>query len=89
MWRKGKEDNLRALLSSLDAVLWKELEWKTINLSEILTPSQVKVKYLRAIGKVHPDKLGSNLSVENQLIANSVFSTLNKAWDSFKIQNGM
>ena len=76
-------------MSSLDAVLWKELGWKSINLSEILTSSQVKVKYLKAIGKVHPDKLGSGISVENQLIANSVFSTLNKAWDSFKSQNGM
>ncbi|KAJ3041748.1 hypothetical protein HDV00_008836, partial [Rhizophlyctis rosea] len=88
-WRRGKEDNLRALLSSLDLVLWRELEWKTINLSELITPSQVKVRYMRAVGKVHPDKLSQDSSIEHRLIANGVFSTLNKAWDSFKVQNGM
>ena len=76
-------------MSSLDQVLWKELDWKPINLSEIITAAQVKIKYLRAIGRVHPDKLGSKISIENQLIANSVFSILNKAWDIFKGQNGM
>ncbi len=42
---------------------------------------------MKAIGKVHPDKLGTDISVENKLIANAVFSTLNKAWDTFKAQN--
>ncbi|KAJ3037744.1 hypothetical protein HK097_003423, partial [Rhizophlyctis rosea] len=88
-WRRGKEDNLRALLSSLDLVLWKELEWKTINLSELITPQQVKIRYMKAVGKVHPDKLSQEASVEHKLIANGVFSTLNKGWDSFKVQNGM
>ena len=88
-WRKGKEDNLRALLSSLDSVLWPSLEWKSINLSELITPPQVKVKYMKAVAKVHPDKITSDTSVENKLIANGVFSTLNKAWDTFKAQNGL
>jgi hypothetical protein len=68
-------------------VLWAELDWKAINLSELITISQVKMKYMKAIGKVHPDKLGTDISVENKLIANAVFSTLNKAWDTFKAQN--
>ncbi|KAI8927863.1 hypothetical protein BC831DRAFT_450745 [Entophlyctis helioformis] len=88
-WRRGKEDNLRALISSLDTVLWPELGWKTINLSELITPAQVKVRYMRAVGKVHPDKLTQETSVEHRLIANGVFATLNKAWDSFKAQNGL
>ncbi|KAI8807537.1 hypothetical protein BJ742DRAFT_811963 [Cladochytrium replicatum] len=87
-WKSGKEENLRALLSSLHTVVWPELEWKTINLSEILQPQQVKVKYMRAVAKLHPDKL-SNITVEQKLIANSVFAVLNKAWDAFKVQNGM
>ncbi|KAJ3057598.1 hypothetical protein HK102_011028, partial [Quaeritorhiza haematococci] len=41
-WRAGKEANLRALLSSLDTVLWPELGWKSIQLSELITPQQVK-----------------------------------------------
>ncbi|TPX59565.1 hypothetical protein SpCBS45565_g07712 [Spizellomyces sp. 'palustris'] len=88
-WRRGKEDNLRALLSSLDLVLWPELQWKTINLSELITPQQVKVKYMRAVGRVHPDKLNQDSSVEHRLVANAVFSTLNKGWDAFKAQNGI
>jgi hypothetical protein len=80
---------LRALLSSLDAVLWTELEWKSIQLSELITPSQVKIKYMKAVAKVHPDKLMQETGVEHKLIANGVFSTLNKAWDVFKQQNGM
>ncbi|KAI8808275.1 hypothetical protein BJ742DRAFT_853643 [Cladochytrium replicatum] len=87
-WKSGKEENLRALLSSLHTVVWPELEWKTINLSEILQPQQVKVKYMRAVAKLHPDKL-SNVTIEQKLIANAVFAVLNKAWDAFKAQNGM
>lgn len=29
------------------------------------------------------------LTAEQTLIANDVFSTLNEAWDAFKLQNGM
>ncbi|KAJ3059950.1 hypothetical protein HDU99_006121 [Rhizoclosmatium hyalinum] len=88
-WKRGKETNLRALLSSLDSVLWKELGWTTINLSELITPQQVKVRYMKAVAKVHPDKLKQGTTVEQKLIANEVFGTLNKAWDAFKAQSGM
>ncbi|KAJ3378718.1 hypothetical protein HDU84_007339 [Entophlyctis sp. JEL0112] len=83
-WKRGKEQNLRALLSSLDMVLWPELEWKTIGLSELITEAQVKVKYMKAVSKVHPDKLKQGTSVEHRLTANEVFGTLNRAWDAFK-----
>ncbi|KAJ3163591.1 hypothetical protein HDU86_000174 [Geranomyces michiganensis] len=88
-WRRGKEDNLRALLSSLDTVLWAELQWKPINLSELITPQQVKIRYMKAVGRVHPDKLQQSATVEHRLIANGVFGTLNKGWDAFKAQNGL
>jgi len=29
-WRSRKDGNIRALLSSLDSILWPELEWTTI-----------------------------------------------------------
>jgi tetratricopeptide (TPR) repeat protein len=56
-WRAGKETNLRALIGSLDNVLWEELGWKKVGMHELLTESQLKVKYVRAISKVHPDKV--------------------------------
>ena len=56
-WRAGKETNLRALLASLDTVLWNELGWKTVGMAELVMPAQVKARYTRAIAKVHPDKV--------------------------------
>lgn len=56
-WRGGKEGNLRALIASLENVLWPELGWTKVGMHELVTPAQVKVKYMRAIGRVHPDKV--------------------------------
>lgn len=56
-WRNGKQDNLRALLGSLDTVLWPEAGWKKINLSELVLPNKVKIQYMKGIAKVHPDKV--------------------------------
>lgn len=56
-WRSGKEGNLRALLSSLDAVLWEGAGWKKVGMAELLVPGKVKVAYMKGIAKVHPDKV--------------------------------
>ena len=61
-WRKGKESNLRALLGSLDTVLWADSGWKKISMSELLNPSKVKLNYMKGIAKVHPDKVRQNHS---------------------------
>lgn len=57
-WKGGKENNLRALIASLDNVLWEELQWKKVGMHELITESQLKIRYVKAIGKVHPDKVG-------------------------------
>lgn len=56
-WRKGKEGNLRALLGSLDTVLWEGSGWKKVGMSELIIPGKVKVAYMKGISKVHPDKV--------------------------------
>ena len=56
-WRTGKEGNLRALLGSLDAVLWEGAGWRKVGMSELLVPGKVKVAYMRGIATVHPDKV--------------------------------
>lgn len=56
-WRNGKQDNLRALLGSLDSVLWADAGWKKIGLSELVLPNKVKIQYMKGISKVHPDKV--------------------------------
>ena len=56
-WRAGKEGNLRALLSSLETVLWAEAGWKKVGMGDVLLPGKVKVVYMKGIAKVHPDKV--------------------------------
>ncbi|KAF8324584.1 uncharacterized protein EI90DRAFT_3129764 [Cantharellus anzutake] len=55
-WKNGKENNLRALIASLDTVLWSELGWQKVGMHELVTPAQVKVRYMKAISRLHPDK---------------------------------
>ncbi|KAI6128761.1 hypothetical protein EDD17DRAFT_1637390 [Pisolithus thermaeus] len=83
-WRQGKETNIRALLTTLDGVLWPELGWKKVGMAEVVGKGQVKVAYMRAIARVHPDKLNTNnTTVEQRMIASGVFGTLNEAWNAF------
>ncbi|KAM0792992.1 hypothetical protein ACM66B_002744 [Microbotryomycetes sp. NB124-2] len=84
-WKGGKESNLRALIASLDSVVWPELGWKTVGMNELLSEGQLKGQYVRAIAKLHPDKLNAtNTTVEQRMIAGQVFGALNDAWNSIK-----
>ncbi|KAK4043457.1 hypothetical protein C8A01DRAFT_12982 [Parachaetomium inaequale] len=56
-WRDGKRDNLRALLGSLDSVLWEGSGWKKVGLHELVVANKVKIVYMKAIAKTHPDKV--------------------------------
>jgi len=60
-WKNGKENNIRALLASLDTVLWDELVKSDRavkpGMHELVTSAQVKIKYMKAVARVHPDKV--------------------------------
>ena len=56
-WKGTKSDNLRALLGSLDKVLWEGAGWKKVNMGDLVMPNKVKIIYMKAIAKVHPDKV--------------------------------
>jgi tetratricopeptide (TPR) repeat protein len=88
-WKGSKVDNLRALLGSLDMVLWPEAGWKKISMADLVLPNKVKIQYMKGIAKVHPDKIPTTATTEQRMIAGAVFSTLNEAWDKFKIENGL
>ncbi|TID30377.1 hypothetical protein CANINC_001079 [Pichia inconspicua] len=88
-WRKGNEDNIRALICSLDTILWPELNWKPIKLTDLVMDNKVKINYMKAVAKTHPDKIASSESTENKMIANGVFITLNEAWEKFKANKGL
>ena len=59
-WRAGKEGNLRALLSTLENVLWEDSGWKKVGMGDVLLPGKVKLVYMKGIAKVHPDKVGGS-----------------------------
>ncbi|KXT09547.1 hypothetical protein AC579_3033 [Pseudocercospora musae] len=88
-WKGGKADNLRALLQSLDAVLWESAGWKKVGMSDLVLPNKVKIIYMKAIAKVHPDKIAQDATTEQRMISAAVFSTLNEAWDKFKKDNNL
>lgn len=56
-WSSGKNTNLRALLGSLEMVLWPELNLKKVSMADLITEKQVKIAYMKVIGKLHPDKV--------------------------------
>ena len=56
-WKKGKEGNLRALLTSLDQILWEGSGWKKVGMHELVVPGKVKIQYMKGIARVHPDKV--------------------------------
>ena len=58
-WKGGKADNLRALLQSMDLVLWEQAGWKKVGMSDLVIPTKVKIIYMKAIAKVHPDKVSA------------------------------
>ncbi|SMN19723.1 similar to Saccharomyces cerevisiae YDR320C SWA2 Auxilin-like protein involved in vesicular transport [Maudiozyma saulgeensis] len=87
-WKDNKPDDIRFLLSNLSAIIsWTD--WKPISTADLVIPKKVKITYLKAIAKLHPDKLSSNLGLENRMIAEDVFSVLSVAWEKFKKENNM
>lgn len=82
----GKKKQLRALLASLDKVLWPGANWKPIGLGDLLDDKKVKIAYHKASRVVHPDKTIS-LGPEERFMAKRIFDSLAQAkseWDSSK-----
>ena len=84
-WKDKKEKNIRGLLASLDRILWPELNYKVVGIAELLDPKKVKLAYMKAISKIHPDKVKSD-TIYHKMIAHEVFIALNAAWEIFKTQ---
>lgn len=83
-WSAGKEGNLRALLSTLQYVLWPECGWQPVSLTDLITAASVKKVYRKATLCIHPDKVqqkGANL--QQKYIAEKVFDLLKEAWNKF------
>ncbi|BFI09979.1 hypothetical protein MPTK1_3g09960 [Marchantia polymorpha subsp. ruderalis] len=83
-WAAGKEGNLRALLSTLQYVLWPECGWQPVSLSDLITAASVKKTYRKATLHVHPDKVQQKgATVQQKYIAEKVFDLLKEASNKF------
>ncbi|KAG1365240.1 auxilin-related protein 2 [Cocos nucifera] len=83
-WAAGKEGNLRALLSTLQYVLWPECGWQPVSLTDLITAAAVKKVYRKATLCIHPDKVqqkGANL--QQKYIAEKVFDLLKSSRNYF------
>nr|XP_058923368.1 cyclin-G-associated kinase isoform X5 [Kogia breviceps] len=83
-WTEGKERNIRALLSTLHTALWDdESRWTPVGMADLVTPTQVKKHYRRAVLVVHPDKARGQ---PYEQYARMIFMELNDAWAEFESQ---
>ncbi|GLJ46023.1 hypothetical protein SUGI_0969570 [Cryptomeria japonica] len=83
-WAAGKEGNLRALLSTLQYVLWPEAGWQPVSLTDVITGASVKKVYRKATLCVHPDKVQQKgATIQQKYIAEKVFDLLKEAWNKF------
>lgn len=83
-WAAGKEGNLRALLSTLQYVLWPEAGWQPVSLTDVITGASVKKVYRKATLCVHPDKVQQKgATIQQKYVAEKVFDLLKEAWNKF------
>ncbi|CAO2836906.1 unnamed protein product [Amaranthus hypochondriacus] len=83
-WAAGKEGNLRALLSTLQYVLWPECGWQPVSLTDLITGAAVKKVYRKATLCIHPDKVQQKgATLQQKYVAEKVFDLLKEAWNKF------
>ncbi|KAL5251139.1 hypothetical protein ACHWQZ_G016755 [Mnemiopsis leidyi] len=81
-WLRGKEGNIRALLSTLGDVLWDgESRWPKPGMHLMIEPNQVKKMYRNASRVVHPDK---QTGTPNEELAKAIQTELNDAYTAFE-----
>ncbi|CAH9114329.1 unnamed protein product [Cuscuta epithymum] len=83
-WAAGKEGNLRALLSTLQYVLWPECGWQPVSLTDLITGASVKKVYRKATLCIHPDKVQQKgATLQQKYVSEKVFDLLKEAWNKF------
>ena len=82
-WVDGKEGNLRALLSTLDQVLWDDesrAKWEPVPIHQLVKVSEVRKAYKKAAVVCHPDKV-SNFEILSQVFAVNFFYFVLVGWN--------
>jgi hypothetical protein len=80
----GKKKQLRALLASLQTVLWPAAvaKWKVVTIGDLLDDKKVKLCFHKASRIVHPDKT-QDLGAEERFLAKRIFDALSQAKSEF------
>lgn len=84
-WTEGKKNNIRALLCSLNQIIWPDSKWNQVGMHQLVGPTDVRKVYHKALLAVHPDKLGKD--DPNYNLANLIQIELNDAWAHFQKEN--
>jgi len=71
--------DIKALLSTVDKVIWENSGWEPVSLADLLEPPKVKKAYRKAIIMCHPDRQQES-SAEVQVRADRIFEALNAAF---------
>ena len=82
-WKDGKSRNLRALLCSLDKILWEGARWQQCGMHQLVTDNDVNKMYKKAILAVHPDR---QMGTQNEELATLLQKELNDAWAEYKTE---
>ena len=83
------QGNIRALLGSMETVLWDEHKWTPVKMTDLITPASVKKAYRKALLVVHPDKVKQSSPTPLKMyIADTMFDCLKEAWGSFEASEG-
>ncbi|CAG9806410.1 unnamed protein product [Chironomus riparius] len=80
-WIEGKRGNVRALLCTVDTILWDNAKWTKCEMSSLMTANDVKKAYRRCCLAVHPDK---HAGTDNENLAKLIFMELNNAFSDFE-----
>lgn len=80
-WISGKENNIRALLSTLHEIVWEDSGWTQLGMHDLVNPGQVKKQYFKAALVVHPDK---TTKTPYESLAKRIFMELNDAFKAFR-----
>jgi len=79
----GTLKNIRALLATMDSILWSGAKWKTLGMGDLVQPNRVKIGYYKAIRIAHPDRVQTG-TVEEKYVASWVLDMLKISWETFK-----
>ncbi|KII69656.1 Cyclin-G-associated kinase [Thelohanellus kitauei] len=80
-WTRGKNKNIKLLLSTFGSVIWCPEKWKNVSESQLHDYESVKKAFRNACLIIHPDKIAGS---EHEELAKAIFCELSEAWKLFE-----